>query len=138
MLSDERRRHLAFLEAEQLASVLNDTKWEAIANAMGAFRPSPNWRCKEISASEPGDWDGDWCYHIRPFHTIEWLEIGFVPGRYPPPPLTASEWADAEERLRATLSALGVPFSLERGIVRVWGYTRPGAQPIWAHPARGR
>lgn len=139
MLSDdERRRHLALVEREQLASVMNDTTWEELTAAMGALQPLPDWRCKEISAPGPGDWDAEWYYHLRPFHTIEWLEIGFVrpkrtPGRYAPAPLTPSERAAGEARVCATLSALGVPFSLENGLVRVWGYTGPGAQPVWAH-----
>jgi len=139
VLSDDARRCLlALLEHEQLASVLNDTKWEELTAAMRALRPLPDWRCKEISAPGPGDWDAEWYYHVRPFHKIEWLEIGFVhpkrvPGRYEPAPLTPAERADAEARVRATLSSLGVPFSVENGLVRVWGYTRPGAQPVWAH-----
>ena len=139
MLSDdERRRHRALLEREQLASVMNDTNWAELASAMLAFDPLPDWRCKEISAAAPGPWDAEWCYHIRPFHTIEWLEIGFVhpkpAARGTPAKLVASARADAEERLRATLSALGVPYSIENGLVRVWGYTRPGAQPTWVAP----
>ena len=136
MLSDdERRRHLALVERDQLASVMNDTKWEKLAVAMQAFQPLPDWRCKEISAPGPGPWDAEWCYHIRPFHTIEWLEIGFVNPKQSSgrawAPLTAAERADAEARLRATLLAVGAPFSVEGGMVRVWGYTRPGAQPVW-------
>ena len=133
---DERRRHLALLEREQLASIMNDTKWEELAAAMQALHPLPDWRCKEISAAGPGEWDAEWCYHVRPFHPIEWLEIGFVrpksaPGRYAPVALTPAERADAEARLRETLWALGVPFSLEDGLVRVWGYIRPGVHPVW-------
>jgi len=134
---DERRRHLALLEREQLTSVMNETKWAELAATMQGFCPLPDWRCKEITASEPGQWDAEWYYHVRPFHTIEWLEIGFVhpkrvPGRYEPALLTPAERADAEARVRATLSSLGVPFSVENGLVRVWGYTRP-EQPVWAH-----
>ena len=138
MLSDdERHRHAALLERERLASVMNDTKWEELTAAMQAFQPLPDWRCKEISASGPGRWNAEWYYHVRPFHTIEWLEIGFInpkpaPDGSAPVHLTPAERADAEARLRATLSALGVPFSLENGLTRVWGYTRPGAQPVWA------
>jgi hypothetical protein len=138
---DERRRHLALLEREQLASVMNDTRWEKLAGAMQAFDPLPDWRCKDISADGPGPWDAEWCYHIRPFHTIEWLEIGFV---HPKPAagatsaqLTIAARTDAEKRLRAQLSALGVPYSIEGGLVRVWGYTRPGTQPSWVVPAAG-
>lgn len=135
MLSDdERRRHHALLEREQLASVMNETRWEELAAAMRAFEPPPDWRCKEISARVPGDWDAEWCYHVRPFHTIEWLEIGFVRlERSARTPLAHAERSDAEARIRETLRALGVPFSIENGLVRVWGYTRPGAQPVWVH-----
>jgi hypothetical protein len=139
---DERRRHLALVDREQLASVMNQTKWAERAATMQGLCPLPDWRCKEIAASEPGRWDAEWYYHVRPFHTIEWLEIGFVhpksaPGRHAPAPLTPAERAGAEARLRETLSALGVPFSLENSLVRVWGYTRPGAQPVWARSGAG-
>ena len=136
MLSDdERRRHLALVERYQLASVMNDTKWEELVAAMQAFQPLPDWRCKEISAAAPGAWDAEWHYHTRPFHTIEWLEVGFVNPKgcrgSAPAQVSSTDRVEAEARLRATLCALGVPFSLEGGLVRVWGYTRPGAHPVW-------
>jgi hypothetical protein len=135
---DERRRHRALVEREQLASVMNDTKWTELADAMQTFQPPPAWRCKDISATAPGPWDTEWCYHIQPFHTIEWLEIEFVhatpkTGKVSAR-LTPAERTEAEARLRATLSALGVPYSIEEGLVRVWGYTRPGARPAWVAP----
>jgi len=132
---DERRRHLALVEREQLASVMNTTKWEELAAAMRAFQPLPDWRSKDITAPGAGPWDAEWTAHLRPFHTIEWLEIGFItprctPGRPRLHHLTPIERADADTRLRVALSALGVPWSLEAGgVVRIWGYTRSGVEP---------
>ena len=33
--------------------------------------------------------------------------------------------------LRDTPQRRSIPYSLEAGFVRVWGYTRPGPQPEW-------
>ena len=61
------------------------------------------------------DWDGEWHHHIHPVADIEWLELR----------------ASSEEWLVSLLGKHSIPYSREAGVVRVWGYVRPGSQPSW-------
>lgn len=60
-------------------------------------------------------WDRDWHNHIHPVAEIEWIELRAV----------SLDW------LLSTLRKYNLPFSLEEGTPCVWGYTRPGTQPLW-------
>lgn len=101
-----------------LIPVLNNTKWaELVAEMANAKDMNPQFRTRSVFAS-PGfvsEWDGEWHYHIHPVAELEWMELRAV----------SAEW------LLATLRRHNIPFSEENGVLRVWGYTRPGAQPCW-------
>lgn len=102
----------------KLIPILNNTKWvELIDEMLNAREMEPQFRTRSIFAP-PGfvtEWDGEWYYHIHPVAELEWIELRAA----------SPEW------LLATLRRHNIPFSEEHGIVRVWGYTRPGMQPCW-------
>lgn len=118
-LTDVDLRRLKKLLADgQLLPVLNDTKWsELIAEMLNGREMQPQFRTRSVFATERyvSDWDGEWYHHTHPVAELEWIELR----------------ARSEEWLFKVLRMHGIPFSIEDGIVRVWGYTRPGRQPCW-------
>lgn len=102
-----------YIQREGLCSVMNDTKWEELVQAMRDIG-SPRYRQKHVRADHPAEWDGEWYYHLRPFVCVEWVDIELT--------------GDAVE-LEAALRAIPVPFTREGPCLRVWGYTRPGSSP---------
>ena len=61
-----------------LAPVLSDTKWDELRLAMCALGDlSPQFRVKDIEATQPGPWDGEWYYHFREggYRSMEWVEL---------------------------------------------------------------
>lgn len=100
-----------------LIPVLNNTKWaELIEEMLDAGAMKPQFRTRSVFAPSGfvTEWDGEWYHHIHPVAELEWVELRAV----------SSEW------LIATLRKHSIPFSEEQGVPRVWGYTRPGPQPV--------
>jgi hypothetical protein len=127
---DRLRRHI---QREQLASVMNDTKWERLIAVIDSLSFEVRFRCQDVRAplAQQGGWDSD-RYHVLggDLVAIEWLEISarveIHRGQ-----LIAPEVQERSAELRKALAAANVPFSIENGNVRVWGYTRPGRSPQW-------
>lgn len=106
------------LASGMLLPVMNNTKWvELIEAVLGSPEMKSEFRLHSALAPSDycTDWDRDWHYHIHPLAEIEWIELRAV----------SLEW------LLSTLRKHNLPFSMEGGAPRVWGYTRPGVQPHW-------
>ena len=73
----DRRRLRRYIEQEQLASFMNDTKWRELRMAMVERAEKPRYRvqCLLSQPTHPDNWDGDWYYHLPTFAWIEWLDI---------------------------------------------------------------
>lgn len=115
----ERKRLIAMINRGELYPSLNNTKWAKLRSEMLGAPPeqAPTFRARSVFAP-PGfqtDWDGEFYYHMHPVADIEWLELK----------ATSQDW------LSETLHGINIPYSIEDGVVRVWGYTRPGMQPDW-------
>ncbi len=107
------------LKRGELCPVLNHTKWAELRTEMLAapVGQHPQFRTRSVFAP-PGfctEWDGEFYYHVHPVADLEWMELRSA----------SSTW------LRDALRRHSIPYSLEAGVVRVWGYTRPGPQPQW-------
>lgn len=114
---DERKLD-RLLASGQLLPVLNNTKWgELVAAMQQSPHQQPQFRLRGVLANDGfvADWDGEWHHHIHPVADIEWLELR----------------ASSEEWLVSLLGKHSIPYSREAGVVRVWGYVRPGSQPSW-------
>jgi hypothetical protein len=115
---NERHKLARLVACGDLIPVMNDTKWrELLAELRARAEFSPQFRTKDVfsDAGYVSKWDGEFHYHIHPVETIEWLELRS----------SSPTW------LSSCLTRHSIPFSLEGGTLRVWGYTRPGQQPIW-------
>ncbi len=111
------RRLSSTAQSGELHPILNHTKWAELRAKMLAAPPgqSPVFRARSVFAP-PGfctEWDGEFYYHVHPVADLEWMELK----------------ASSPEWLRDALRRHGIPFSMEDGVVRVWGYTPPGRQP---------
>lgn len=115
----EMKRLAAMVKRGELHPVLNHTKWAELRSEMlsAPNGVSPKFRARRVF-SPPGfctDWDGEFYYHIHPAADLEWIELKAV----------SQEW------LLMALRRHTIPYSLEDGVVRVWGHTRPNKQPVW-------
>lgn len=102
----------------ELLPVMNNTKWaELIGEMRSAPDVKPQFRLRSVfsTTDHVTNWDGEWQYHIQPVQEIEWVELR----------------ANSQDWLISILSKYSIPFSIENGFIRVWGYTRPGTQPNW-------
>ncbi len=116
---NEIRRLTGMVKRGELYPTLNHTKWAELRSEMLAapVEQDPKFRVRSVFAP-PGfctGWEGEFYYRIHPVADIEWLELK----------------ARSQEWLRNKLRAHNIPYSVEDGVVRVWGYTRPGPQPEW-------
>lgn len=113
------KRLAAMIQRGELFPVLNHTKWAELRNEMLAAPPleHPRFRARSLFAAADfcSDWDSEFYYHLHPVEELEWLELRTA----------SAAW------LREALRRHSIPYSLEDGIVRIWGYTRPGLQPKW-------
>ncbi|WP_211231730.1 DUF6678 family protein [Ottowia thiooxydans] len=116
----ESKRLARMIQSGQLIPVLNRTKWAELRTEMlgASAEQSPRFRVRGVFSPEGfrADWEGEFYYHLHPVDVIEWIELK----------------AASDEWLRTALRRHSIPFSIESGVVRVWGYTRPGKQPTWS------
>lgn len=103
----------------ELHPVMNNTKWAELRTEMLSAPPeqAPKFRARSVLAPPEfcTDWDGEFYYHVHPIADIEWMELQAA----------SAFW------LREALLRHNIPYSVEAGVVRVWGYTLPGIQPEW-------
>jgi hypothetical protein len=110
---------LRYAERHGLTSAMNATKWREATEAMRHLPGGPpRFQIKDIEGTEmigwADGWDREWFYHPRPWETIEWREID----------------PDCRvEQILASLKEVGVPVTVEAGLVRIWGWLRPGINP---------
>src|SRR4051812_27953661 len=63
-------------ERQNLVSAMNATKWREVAAAMHALPGGPpTWVAKDIDRDGPSGRDRDWVDHLRPYETLEWVDI---------------------------------------------------------------
>jgi hypothetical protein len=126
-----------YIQREGLTSCMNDTKWDAAVRAIQSVpRFSPRFRARCVKDQQgvfPKPWDGSFPWHVPTFKFIEWLELDPIL-RTPLGHLLANACEDFTEQLCHALSAAHVPFSIEDGAIRIWGYLRPGSSPRFVGP----
>lgn len=120
------------IERLRLTSVMNDTKWGRLLELLEDFYPC-GMRRKDVGEdAPPPDRDDSDIYHmLGRWEHIEWIELDAV-SVTPRGALIKPEVHDRNDELRAALLAASIPFSVENGKTRIWGYLAPGASPNWA------
>lgn len=116
-------------ERRGLAGFMNDTRWQALIEAVHADLPfPPGFQLKPVTGEadpEPdttaltywGAWD-----ELQPFFAVEWLRV--VPRcRKPRGQLLADEIVDCTDAFRALLQRLRIPFREDvAGTFWIYGY----------------
>lgn len=115
-----------YIERKQLVSCMNQTKWEELFRLLEPTRLS--FRTKDVQRAEPSGWHGDLYYALSGTPSIEWLELDAK--------VSIPSVEDDTPVLRGALDGAGIPYSIEDGCVRIWGYLRPGVSPRWAEGSR--
>jgi hypothetical protein len=134
----DRERLARYIEVEQITSCMNNTKWaEALSAISSVPGYQPRFRARMLlDEGDPrGDqWNGSFPWHVPTRVFIEWLELDPVV-RTPRGQLVADEIEDFSAPLTAALLGIGVPFSIEDGAIRIWGYLRQGTLPTFVTAA---
>jgi hypothetical protein len=119
------------IERDGLTSCMNHTKWQAAFAAVQAVSGyTPKFRARLVTGDDdPQDrWDGSFPWHVPTHQFIEWLELDPVV-RVRRGQLLPDAREDFTQVLSQALLDTRVPFSLENGVLRIWGYLRPGCAP---------
>jgi hypothetical protein len=122
----DRRRLRRYIEQEQLASFMNDTKWRELRMAMVERTEKPRYRvqCLLSQPTPPDNWDGDWFYHLPTFAWIEWLDIDPIHVKSRGHLLEAAR-VDLTQEILDLLRSLSIPCETQDGLIRIYGYRRP-------------
>ena len=115
-----------YIEKQQLASVMNDTKWRELRQAMIEREHKPRFRlqCLLAPPTDPERWDGEWYYHLPTFVWIEWLDID--PIHRPSNHLSRKDWVDLTGELLLLLETHSIPFEMQSPFIRIHEYRRTG------------
>jgi hypothetical protein len=109
----------AYLQREQITSVLNDTKWKRLFDSLSAIdHYYLDFRRKDLDREETEIWKSDLYECFGLWHKIEWVEIRTE--------------QDHIQELTNAIKNSGVPFSVSNGVFKIWGYLRKGKSPEWA------
>lgn len=122
---------LKYVNEHQLSSVMNKTKWCELEKALnGSEDFIPYVRYKLIYNENPNAgftavW---WPELLEIAETIEWLEVDPFKrewlGR-----LVADRVTDFSDVVSAQLAQYSIPYSIENGMFRIWGYLRRDESP---------
>lgn len=116
---DSKQKLKSYIDREQIVSVLNDTKWQRLYDQLSAMdNYYIDFKRKDLDGEVPQEWQGDLHEQLGLWHKIEWLEI-------------ATDNNHTKE-LHSAIQCSGVPYTIEQGVYRIWGYLRQGVSPAWA------
>lgn len=104
-------------ERQGLVSAMNATKWREVAAAMHALPGGPpTWVAKDIDRDGQSGRDRDWVYHLRPYETLEWVDV----------------FCNESEAVKvlAALAPVGVRAVPTASGVRLYGWLRPGSSGL--------
>ena len=125
---------IKYIEKNQIASVLNNTKWERLLEELRKIDGCLDFQRKDLDEPEPeiDRWDGDLYHVLGEWQQIEWLNIRALvsesKGILLKPVVT-----DHIHLLIEALTKAGIPFEMHNDGVRIWGYLRPGVNPKWVN-----
>jgi len=120
------------INREQLVSVMNDTKWQRLFNALQPMECWLDFRRKDVRESDAASesWHTDLYHMMGGWRSIEWLDIRARETIWPGF-LIKPKIVDKTATLIEAIKGAGVPFSRHENYIRIWGYVRPGVSPQW-------
>jgi hypothetical protein len=131
-LTDEQREDLRrlrhYIEREDLRRIMNNTKWREAIAVVRALQPEfwVQFRARWVSQRSQPTWEGSFPWHLpSPWLGIEWLDIKTVV-TVPRRPGQETYTVDRTDEILSGFRSCNVPFTYADGVVRIWGYLRPG------------
>jgi len=125
-------QNLKFINENGLVSVMNNSRWNALVEAITSnsdFRPMARFKFLRDSSAEVNFSFADWeCVCKGDSSCIEWIEIDPIK-RERRGQLMQDKETDFSKYIGSQLSGSNIPYSIESGKFRVWGYFYPGSQP---------
>jgi hypothetical protein len=121
---DERLQR--YIEREQLCSVMNNTKWREMVEALQSIaRFQVKFRVKCLRDAQPplDYWQGSFPYHVPTFKVIEWLDINPLM-KIHRGQLLDDEVIDFTDQVISALELKNIPHLREDEAIRIWGYIR--------------
>jgi len=121
-----------FIDENNYVSVMNNTKWNKLGVAIEANEDKePCVRVKFLFEDEPTGYSlMDWNFENHNCTLFEWIDIdpikkirigGLVPDKE----------IDLSTHVLEILSQNNIPYSIENGMYRVWGYYASGNVPVF-------
>jgi len=125
----DRERLARYIVREGLVSILNDTKWNRLRNAVLELEGIwPQYRIKDVrSELVESSWDGEWYHHFHQvmFKSIEWMEIDPIIKQHVSSLMVNR--TDRTEEVASLLRSSHIPYTFDGKFFKIWGYTRPGS-----------
>ena len=101
-----------FMSSYEYQSVMNNTKWQEIRNAMNDCSINTIWRIQNFKTKYISNWDGDWFYHFKGnYKNIEWLEIKV-------------ENLEEKDQVINILRTINIPGETKDDVIKVYGYVQ--------------
>lgn len=121
---------LKMIDDRNLVSAMNNTKWKRLAQAITTDREfEPFASVKDLDEAES---DGfsllDWKFSEFNPALIEWVDIDPIKRKRVGGLIPDIE-TDVSSYVLAALKTSNVPYSIEDGMYRVWGYYDPASAP---------
>lgn len=101
-----------FMSSYEYQSVMNNTKWQEIRNAMNNCSINTIQRIQNFKTKYISNWDGDWFYHFKGnYKNIEWLEIKV-------------ENLEEKDQVINILRTINIPGETKDDVIKVYGYVQ--------------
>lgn len=111
---------------------MNKTKWKELADAFtdhAEFQPNVRFKYLRDDDAMPGFSFPDWEWVRKGISScIEWMDIDPIRKEHCGRLLPDSE-TDFSNFVVSVLAKYQIPYSIENGVYRVWGYTQANNQP---------
>ncbi|MGZ9583738.1 DUF6678 family protein [Paenibacillus marinisediminis] len=131
VLDKNKKRVTEVVSARNLTSIMNNTKWEELQNAvLDDLLFPPPFQAKYVLddriyrgnfESDVRYW-GDWVEGLEPFYSVEWIRVRprYLKHRGR---LVSPELIDITEDFTKILMGLSIPYRLENDTFYIYGYT---------------
>jgi hypothetical protein len=124
---EDERRFRRYVVRENLASLMNNTKWRAMIAAIestSGYRPRFRVKCIQEREPDADRWERSFPFHVPMFRAIEWIEFDPLV-RTPAGALTSDRCEDFGQQIESALARASVPFQRFGNAIRILGYVRP-------------
>lgn len=121
---------LKIINERQLVSVMNSSKWRKFIEAITSISDfEPLVRYRLITNAVIDGFSLVWWDEILEISsTIQWLEVD--PKRYEKGGrLLPDTETDFSREIQETLNCTSVPYTIEKGLFRIWGYIEQSEHP---------